>query len=573
LADIESSLAGLPIDVFFDESYKQLLLRFPEYLTLIGMAEAFGQHHDRLDDLSEAYIRETQELELTILDLLRTYDRATLDPEQQISYDIYEWYLDTEVRGHQFMYNNYPLHHLFSSWHDRLIRLFTVWQPLDDRLDAQAYISRLSQVDEQAAQLLDGLKRREKAGVILPQFIISRVIPDLQEIAESDAKSTPFYSAFDRKLETIDGLSEGERQQLLEAAGQEIEESVLPAFQSLAEYLEYLDTVATSDAGVWKFPDGKDYYVYRLWSQTSIDITPEEVHQLGLAEVERIRAELRHAFEDLGYPRDANFGRLMERARQEAGSYDARSKADKAGVIEAYELLINRADEAADAVFDIRPAAELIVVGDPAGGYYASGPLDGSRPGIFYATTGGSTVAKFNMPTITYHETIPGHHLQISVAQQQNIPLFRKDLFVNSYAEGWALYAERLAWELGLYEDDPYGNLGRLQMELLRAVRMVVDTGIHAEGWTRSEARGYMRRTLGDRTGHWSHEVERYIVLPAQATGYTIGLLKILELRQYAMDELGDRFDIKEFHRVILAGGGMPLDILEKRVYDYVDSK
>jgi uncharacterized protein (DUF885 family) len=230
-------------------------------------------------------------------------------------------------------------------------------------------------------------------------------------------------------------------------------------------------------------------------------------------------------------------------------------------------------DQALDTVVDIRPEAEVVVVGAPIGGYYVPAPLDGSRPGMFYASTGGPWVPKFNMPTIAYHEAIPGHHFQIAIAQEMDLPLFRNDLFFNGYGEGWALYAERLAWELGLYEDDPFGNLGRLQLELLRAVRLVVDTGLHAKQWTRAEAKAYVSEALGDPSGRWSHEVERYIVLPAQATGYKIGMLKILELRQRAMDELGEAFDLKEFHNLVLGSGSMPLDILERVVEDYIDAK
>jgi uncharacterized protein (DUF885 family) len=177
------------------------------------------------------------------------------------------------------------------------------------------------------------------------------------------------------------------------------------------------------------------------------------------------------------------------------------------------------------------------------------------------------------MATVAYHEAIPGHHFQIAIAQELDLPMFRKDMGFNGYVEGWALYAERLAWELGLYEDDPYGNLGRLQLELLRAVRLVTDTSIHAMHWTREEAKAYMDEALGARPGTYSHEVDRYIVLPGQATSYKVGMLKMLELRQGAMDELGDQFDLKEFHSVLLTNGSMPLDILEQAVQDYIDTK
>jgi uncharacterized protein (DUF885 family) len=307
-----------------------------------------------------------------------------------------------------------------------------------------------------------------------------------------------------------------------------------------------------------------------LRDQTSTDLTPDEIHELGLAEVARIQAEMSQVFDELGYPRDGDIGRLLERAYQEAGFYNIQTQQAKEELIETYEALLDEIDRRVDAVFDIRPQAEVAVVGGLMGGYYVPGALDGSRPGAFHVATEGSWSPKFNMKTVAYHEAIPGHHFQIAIAQELDLPLFRTDVFFNGYAEGWALYAERLAWELGMYEDDPYGNLGRLQLELLRAVRLVTDTGIHARRWTREQAQAYMDETLGS---GWNYEVDRYIVWPAQATGYKVGMLNILELRRRAMDELGDAFDIKEFHEVVLGQGGVPLEILERLVDDYIASK
>lgn len=583
VADVTKQLRGLSIDDFFEESYKQLLLRSPEYLTAMGMSEAYGVRNGQLSNLSDAYLRETADLQIVILELLRGYNRSELTLDQQLSMDVYEWFLDDLVRGQEFMYYNYPIHHFLISYHDELIRLFTEYHTITTKEDAEDYIARLSQVDDQVAQLLEGLVRREEMGIVPPNFILEMArgmmvgylgmrSPDPSSIR---GESLSVYSVFRDSLEGIDGLSESEKSNLLEAALAAINESFIPAYFDLLAYLDDLAAIATEDAGVWKFPNGDAYYAYMLRSQTSTDLTPEEIHNLGLSEVARIQDEMRAVFDELGYPQDLAFGELMDRAIQEGGYYDITTDAGKERLIEVYEEMLEEVNQRLDDFFDIRPQGEVVVIGHPdfgVGGYYVSAPMDGSRPAAFHTGIGGSRAYKFNMPTVAYHEAIPGHHFQIAIAQEMDLPLFRNDVVLNAYAEGWALYAERLAWEIGLYDDDPYGNIGRLHLELLRAVRLVTDTGIHAMRWSREEAKAYMNQALGDPSGRWSHEVDRYIVLPAQATGYKIGMLKILELREKAMEELGDQFDIKKFHTAILGNGSMPLEILERVVQDYIDT-
>ncbi|KYK35809.1 MAG: hypothetical protein AYK19_10050 [Theionarchaea archaeon DG-70-1] len=567
---ILESLEGLPIEVFFEESYKQLLLRSPQTLTQLGIAESLGVGNDTLDNISDAYIKETQKLEKGILDLLQTYDRDALTKEQQISYDVYEWFLDDLVRGHEFMYHNYPVHHFLSSYHDDLVRLFTEYHTITDKKDAEDYITRLSLVDTQVDQLIEGLKLRKEAGVMPPKYII-----EITGIVMSrylvEGKINPLYEDFEEKVDALD-LSAEEKQALLDAALTEIEKTFIPALARVVDYLDYLEPLATDDSGVWKLPRGDEYYIYLLRHETTIELTPEGIHQIGLKEVERIQKEMRELFDELGYPEDTSLTVLIGNAISEGGVYDANLQEGKDQVIKAYEDMLEEIDQRLDAVFDIHPTAKLIVVGDEefggGGGYYVSASLDGLRPGAFHTGIDDSLVYKYRMPTTAYHEGIPGHYFQVSIAQEMDMPLFRNDIIFNGYAEGWALYAERLAWELGAYEDDPYGNVGRLHLELLRAVRLVADTGIHYKGWTRGEAQTYTREVLGPRLS----EEERYVVIPGQATGYMIGMLKMLELRQKAMDALGDKFDIKEFHKVILCNGSMPLGILEKVVQDYIDS-
>lgn len=562
---VVADLEGLPFDQFLDQSYNQFLLRDPEAITDLGLAAQFGMGNDQLTDISDAYIRETQALESAVLDLLRAYDRESLTPDQQLSYDIYEWYLDDLVRGHEFMYYRYLVSQFIYSVPDSLIYLFTELHPISSRQDAEDYVTRLSQVGVKFEQLLEGLRLSEEAGATLPRFLIPWTINNLENISRSRARSTPFYTVFRDKLNALDDLSDAEKEALLESAETEIEDTVIPAFQSVVAYLGDLRRVASDDAGVWKFPEGAAYYQYILRHQTTTAMTADEIHELGLREVERIRAEMRVIFDELGYPQDETLSQLYARVTRDGGVVRG------SDITAQYEALIDEVEQRLPDVFDRLPDAEVIVIRDPnsGGGYYQPPAIDGSRPGAFYASPA-NTLARFNMASLAYHEAIPGHHLQIALAQEMNLPFFRRASTFTAYVEGWALYAERLAWEMGLYDDDPYGDLGRLQYEAFRAVRLVVDTGMHAKGWTFEDAVNYMIENTGFAPGNAQWEIARYVVLPGQATAYMIGMLEILDLRQSAMDRLGDKFDLREFHNVILGSGSMPLDLLRQVVEDYI---
>ncbi|MCP4542195.1 MAG: DUF885 family protein [Chloroflexi bacterium] len=565
--DVAADLQGLDLATFFKESYNRLLLRNPELITEYGLAETFGVGNDQLTDISDDYIHDTQQLEAGILALLKTYDRAEMTPDQQLSVDVYTWYLDDRVRGHEFVYNDYPLNPIITSAHNEWVHFFTQLHPVTNLQDAEDYVARLSQIDTKCEQLLEGIRLREEAGVIPPRFVIQWTLGDLRRLARRSARSTPFYVTFAEKVNDLEGVSDTEKQTLMEDAEAVIDQSVIPAFGTVLDYFEYQETIATDDDGVWKFPNGADYYTHALRHHTTTDMSADEVHQLGLQEVDRIQAEMRVLFDELGYPQDENIVTLFSRVSRDGGAYNGGE------VVAGYEAIIEEAEQRVGAVFDLLPRADVIVIGGASGGYYQAPAVDGSRPGAFYAAVGGSQ-PKFIMPTLAYHEAVPGHHFQLAIAQElEGLPSFRNGVHFSAYVEGWALYAERLAWELGLYEDDPYGNLGRLQYEVWRATRLVVDTGIHAKGWTYNQAVDYMRENTGLPRGWVESEVTRYIVWPGQATSYMTGMLKILELRQMAMDRLGDRFDIKEFHNVVLGNGSLPLEVLERVVYEYVETK
>jgi uncharacterized protein (DUF885 family) len=567
--EILDGLKGLPLNNFFEESFLQLGLRIPENMVALGIAESVGLDEITLNNISDSYIKNTQALETGILEILRTFDRASLSPEDQISYDVYEWYLDDLVRGHEFMYYDYPTTFFLFSVHNSTEFFFTDNHPFTDKQDAEDYVTRLSLVDDKFNQLIEGLKKREELGIIPPRYTLQWGLQNINNNANVRANQTSYYSSFENKLNSISGIDNSEKETLLENAEKAIQESVIPAYKELRDYINDLIDIAPTDDGVWQFPNGDAYYAHVLRHHNSTEFTPDEIHELGIKELERIHSEMREIFDDLGYPEDENLAQLFERTAQDGGIVPGHR------MVETYEALIDEMSNKLPEVFDTLPQAEVVVIGASVGGFYSPGSIDGSRPGAFYAEIDGRGEPYYLMASLAYHETIPGHHTQSALAQEAgtSLPTFRNFIELNGYLEGWALYAERLAWEMGMYADDPYGNLGRLQYEALRAARLVVDTGIHDKGWTFDQATDFFVESIGWSRQDCEYEIARYTVWPGQSTSYMIGMLKILELRQNAMDQLGNQFDLKEFHNVVLVNGSMPLSILEDIIQNYISEK
>ena len=569
--EILNLLEGLSLEEFFEESYRQLQLRDPDQLLLDGLVDDYGIPNDSFTNLSDDYLRDTQQLEAGVLELLQSYDRTGLSPDQQLSYDIYEWHLDDLVRGHPFRYYDYPVNSL-TIWGKQnwLVDLLVNQFPISDKEDAEDYLARLSKTGIWADQLIEGMKLREGAGVIPPDYLIRESIDQIERhiipIGPDSyfVKGNELYTSFRNKLDSAAGITNQEKQELLERALEEIENTFIPAFLKLQKYLEYLETKAGTKSGLLHYPEGQAYYAYLLRHEAGTDMSPEQIHELGRSEVLRLQGEMQEAAVQLGYSENMSFPELQERLVMDSRLFQGES------MLTELERLIDKADQATVSYFDLLPEGELLIQPEPFGsgiGYYQSPPLDGSGPGIFY-TNFEMSMPAYLVPSYVYHETVPGHHLQIALARELDLPTFQRALVYNAYAEGWAVYAERLAWEMGLYEDDPIGNLGRLDFELSRAARLVVDTGIHALGWTRQGAADYYQEA----TGRPSYPVamNRFVVLPGQGCGYTIGMQVILELRHKAMDQLGEDFDIKAFHNLILCRGSLPLEILEGVVEDWI---
>ncbi|MCW8984175.1 MAG: DUF885 domain-containing protein [Thermoanaerobaculales bacterium] len=564
IQDILDGLEGLQFDEFVDASYKQILLRSPEMVTSMGLSQTLGIRDDQLDNICNEFTIETYELKAGIHEILKSYDREALSYEQQISYDSYDWILEGWAVEHEWMYHFYPVTHGFSR-QEELFRFFEDEHPMETLENVEDYISRLEQVDDQLACLVQNLEDSETRGVLAPAQMLQRAADQIRGIVPGSARDLPFYTAFQSRTATIDGLSLEQRQALYDRVEQAINASVIPGYQAVVAKLDQQIPYAPAMNGVWQLPDGDDFYSARVRHHTTTDLTPAEIHQTGLDEVERIRGQIREHFDTLGYPTNETFQQLYDRVAVDSGIVRA------ADIVALNESFIRQAQEDITEVFDIAPRTEVIVIGGRGGGFYVSGSLDGSRPGAYYI--GDQTDSyRYWMRTIAYHEAVPGHHFQIAIGNELDVPLFTKGGgFYTAFVEGWALYAEYLAMELGWYEDDIYSELGRLQWELLRAARLVVDTGLHFNRWSRQEAIDYYIDTVGATTALATQQIDLYLYYVGYFTAYKTGMLKILELRQHAMDELGEDFDIKEFHRAVLLHNCLPLPLLERLVDDYIE--
>lgn len=570
------------INHFYERVFIEYALEDPEILSQLRILEGMGInfHNDDLTDISDARFQKLKKKLDSNYKTLLDYDREKLSKEQQLSYDILKWFLDDAVRREQFMYHDYIITQLQGVHMDLPDFMVNVHQ-INTKKDAENYIARLSKFDTKFEQLLEQLTLREEREIIPPRFAVEKALKQTQEFIKDSAQKNILYTAFKEKTDTIKELSAEDKTVLQQKALDEVNKTVYPAYRKLEKYLAQIAEKATGVDGVWKLPDGDKWYAFQLRSNTTTDMTPEEVYQLGVSEVGRIEKEMRTILDSIGVPDTGSVGSILSHFATEPQFLYADDATGKAQCLKDYQTIIDEIDNNMGDIFDMRPKIGVKVEAVPEfkqqgapGAYYNPPAMDGTRPGIFYANMRSmAEIPKYGMRTLSYHEAIPGHHFQIALQQElTGVPTFRKVLPFTAYAEGWALYAERLAWEYG-FQKDPYSDLGRLQAEIFRAVRLVVDVGIHHKRWTREQAIDYMIEKTGMPEGDVVAEIERYIVWPGQACAYKVGQLKILQLRDYAKKELGDKFNIKEFHNVVLMNGSMPLSILEELVKQYVKDK
>jgi len=567
------------LNLYYEKVFAQVLFDEPELLSAIGLVERFGitGHNAKLADASPAHQQKFFDRAKKSLEDLHAYPLEKQTTSQKLSTHILEWYLTREIEGEKYQWHNYPVNQLFGVQNEFPSFMANTHRLLAPR-DCEYYRQRLIAVDAKFDQLLESLKVREQKGILPPRFVVEKVLTEMNNFVAQPAAENILATSFKTRAAKINDLTDEQRVAFQKKVETAITDNVYPAYHKLIDYFTAILPKTTTDDGVWKLPDGDAFYAYALRKSTTTTLKPEEVHELGLREVARIEAEMRALLDANGFA-GRPVAEAMEELRKDPRFQFSNDDKGRTDALAEYMHLINDAIERCRLIFATVPKAKVEVQRVPVfkeatapGAYYNGASMDGTRPGVFYANLRDMTeIPKWSMPTLAYHEGVPGHHWQIATAQElKGVPQFRKLIPFTAYQEGWALYAEWLAKEAGWYEGNPFGDLGRLQAELFRGVRLVVDTGIHAKRWTREQAITYMRDKTSMGEKEVTAEIERYIVNPGQACAYKVGMLKIQELRKRAQTQLGTKFDQRQFHDVVLTNGALPLEILEEQVNAYI---
>lgn len=563
---------------WFDARFEDSLARSPMSQTYLGRKDA----QDRLDDVSAAADDEAAALTQQWLKDMRTrFDIDRLDAQSQLSYRLYEFQAEDELETHSFADHDYVFQHM-SGPHTDLPSFMINFHSITNETDAKAYVARLERVSGYMGQYAAKAEAQAGKGILLPKFVYGKITPAAQNVIsgapfDESEDDSPLLNDFKTKVGALN-IAEARKDDLIASAEAALIKSVGPAYQNLIDLFARHEAVATEDDGAWKLPRGAEYYQARLKHYTTTDMTADEIHEIGLAEVARIQDEMRAIMTSVGF--DGTLQDFYTFLRTDPQFVFSEDDAGREAYIKEATAIIDDMKGRMDSLFITQPKADMIVKRvepfreDTAfGAFYDQPALDGSRPGTYYINL--KKVADqptYLMQALAYHEGIPGHHMQIAIGMElQGLPKFRTLGGHTAYIEGWALYAEAVPKELGLYTD-PYKDFGRLSMEIFRAARLVVDTGIHAKKWTREEAVQYYLENIPNPEGDVRAEIDRYIVWPGQATAYKIGMIKIGDLRRDAEARLGDKFDVREFHDVVLANGSVPLATLEVLVNDWVET-
>jgi len=565
---------------------KELILEMidsPESLTYLGVVDRFNwltNHQSKISITGLSDMEEDLADAKKLKALLLSYKNESLSEQQKITKEIAVFDASNFIKEtEEFPFHNYPLNQI-GGIHLNAVEFMTDVHPIRNVKEAEAYIDRLNLFDDSFEATLEILNAQKKAGIFPPKFVFDHVIRQLEEFLNFKENENPLRSVFLRKIEDLNLDSEVSGD-LISKLDNSIENSVTPGFKLLYDFVKETRKKANQYHGVWSLPNGDEFYALRLKVYTTTDYSAEDIHNIGLSEVERITKRMQEIAFDLGYGDQVKVGQLMNSLNEDSNFLYSDTPDRKERVVADYNSIVEETWNISELYFHNMPKSRVEVRAVPeyseqnqAGGYYMSPALDGSRPGVFYANLYDiKQTPTYSMRTLAFHEAIPGHHLQVALnLENESLSLYRRFGYgTSAFSEGWALYAERLALEAGLAED-PYDELGVLQSELFRAVRLVVDTGIHYKRWSREEAMAYMKNVTGMSDTEVRVEIERYIVWPGQACSYKVGMLKILELREKAKEKLGEDFNIKDFHSVILEQGQPPLFIVEDLVNLMLDN-
>ncbi len=561
----------------------QMATDSPELLTRLGLIDntLLDFHSGKLADYTKAGDERSLEKLRKARAGLDRYGPEGLEGQELLSWKIAAWLFDDWLIDAEMEYSGYRVNQI-SGITVNLPEFLTDAHAIVDRRSADRYLSRLSEFGRVLREVTDRVVDDGEHGVIPPDFVIEKSLAGMRQFIAEGAANNVLVTDFASRLSAVGEIDAEEQAQLVVDARELVEGQVIPGYEGMIALFEELATQTNHDAGIWRIPNGDAIYRHRLRSSTTTDYTPEQVHAIGLAEVVRIEGEM-HAILDAQQIPDGDIATRVRAVMEDPTQQFANTDEGREEMIAYLESFDEKVMARVADFFITIPPQPLEIVRVPvhaqdssAGGYYSSPALDGSRPGRFYINQKNTADnPRWTLPTLMIHEGSPGHHFQLSASQLiEDVPLLRKLSPFNAFTEGWALYSERIAkTDMGLYDDDPLGDLGRLQAEMFRAVRLVVDTGIHAKRWSREEAIAYMLAKTGMTEDEVTREIERYSVWPGQATGYKTGQLAILELREEAEEVLGESFDIRQFHELLLMNGAMPLALLKDRVAAWVDQQ
>ncbi len=560
----------------------ELVFNSPESLTQLGLVDnsPFDFHSGRLDDYTEAQDSKILRISRRARAGLDKYGPKGLTGQEALTWSVLANVLDDQIRAgvSRIPVEPYRVNQISGVAIDMPAFLTDLHQ-VKNRQGAERYVMRLNEFGRVLRETKVRVEHDRRDGITPPDFIIDKTTAAMRAFMEGGADANILVTDFKPKVEAVEAMNDKTRDKLVADARIAVETQVIPGYEALIVLLEDMRKTAPHDAGVWRLPGGPEFYAERLKSETTTNLTADQIHEIGLSEVARIEAEMTFLLDALRVPSGASLGARVEHMMRDPAELYPNDDAGRGQMLDYLNSLKTSFDAKSKTWFQSLPTQPLEIVRVPdyaqdssAGGYYNPPALDGSRPGRFYINLRNTAdYPKWTLPTLFYHEAEPGHHFQLSAAQNvTGVPIIRQVVTPTAFAEGWGLYAEKLAKEMGFYDADPRGDVGRLQSEMFRAVRLVVDTGMHAKKWSREQAIDYMRAKTGMTEDEVTREIERYVAWPGQACAYKIGELTILRLRATAKTELGDRFDIRAFHEEVLMNGGLPLGVLEQVINQWI---